>query len=201
MIAVSVAKARRCAGIRHRDSDLARLGPVGEIELAGLDPSNELAPDARLKGQGQAVAVLRVAHADDHRRSGYLDAVAVRHLSRADGYSAVLRLIDAWPEYVADLMLVQCLALEQGTGNGMEFVDLSKLPVPKDVLDLVPVKEVPRPQMMRSLCAIHDFRGDEYDIGLGFYSGHRFHVDSKGFRRWGSNGRSATSPCNTHIFS
>ena len=68
-------------------------------------------------------------------------------------------------------------------------------------LDLVPVKEVPRPQMMRSLCAIHDFRGDDYDIGLGFYSGHRFHVDSKGFRRWGSNGRSATSPCNTHIFS
>lgn len=64
-------------------------------------------------------------------------------------------------------------------------------------LDLTPVSGIARPAMMRSLCAIHDFRGDEYDIGLGFYSGMRFHVDSKGFRRWGSNGRSATSPCNT----
>jgi len=63
-------------------------------------------------------------------------------------------------------------------------------------LDLVPVKEVSRDSMIRSLCAIHDFRGQEYDVGLGFYNGNRFHVDSKGFRRWGSDGKSSTSPCN-----
>lgn len=68
-------------------------------------------------------------------------------------------------------------------------------------LDLTPVKDVSRPAMMRSLCAIHDFRGEDYDIGLGFYSGMRFHVDSKGFRRWGSDGRGATSPCNTGAYS
>lgn len=68
-------------------------------------------------------------------------------------------------------------------------------------LDLTPVKGVARPAMMRSLCAIHDFRGEDYDIGLGFYSGMRFHVDSKGFRRWGSDGRGATSPCNTGAYS
>jgi hypothetical protein len=67
-------------------------------------------------------------------------------------------------------------------------------------LDLVPVKPVSRPDMLRSLCAIHDFRGEEYDVGLGFYTGNRFHVDSKGFRRWGSDGKGATSPCNTHNF-
>ncbi|MBA3676645.1 MAG: peptidase M15 [Sphingosinicella sp.] len=67
-------------------------------------------------------------------------------------------------------------------------------------LDLVPVKPVSRPAMLRSLCAIHDFRGEQYDVGLGFYSGNRFHVDSKGFRRWGSDGKGVTSPCNTHIF-
>jgi hypothetical protein len=50
--------------------------------------------------------------------------------------------------------------------------------------------------MIRSLCAIHHWRGAGYDIGLGFYSGLRFHVDSKGFRKWGANGKSATSPCN-----
>ena len=64
-------------------------------------------------------------------------------------------------------------------------------------LDLTPVRQLSRPQMIRSLCAIHDFRGQEFDVGLGFYSGMRFHVDSKGFRRWGSDGRGATSPCVT----
>jgi hypothetical protein len=66
-------------------------------------------------------------------------------------------------------------------------------------LDLMPVQEVARETMVRSLCRIHDWRGDGYDIGLGFYSGLRFHVDSKGFRRWGSNGKSATSPCNSGV--
>jgi hypothetical protein len=64
-------------------------------------------------------------------------------------------------------------------------------------LDLVPVQPLARPQMIRSLCAIHQFRGREYEVGLGFYSGTRFHVDSKGFRRWGPDGSGATSPCVT----
>jgi hypothetical protein len=63
-------------------------------------------------------------------------------------------------------------------------------------LDLMPIREIARDAMVRSLCAIHNWRGQGYDIGLGFYSGLRFHVDSKSFRRWGSDGRSATSPCN-----
>ena len=63
-------------------------------------------------------------------------------------------------------------------------------------LDLVPLDEIGRDGMIRSLCRIHEWRGSGYDIGLGFYSGLRFHVDSKGFRKWGPNGRSATSPCN-----
>ena len=64
-------------------------------------------------------------------------------------------------------------------------------------LDLVPIKEIRRDGMIRSLCAIHQWRGSGYDIGLGFYSGLRFHVDSKGYRKWGPNGKSATSPCAT----
>ena len=62
-------------------------------------------------------------------------------------------------------------------------------------LDLVPIRPVARDGMIRSLCAIHRWRGPEYATGLGFYSGLRFHVDSKGFRKWGPNGKSATSPC------
>ena len=67
-------------------------------------------------------------------------------------------------------------------------------------LDLTPARDIGRTAMIRSLCAIHGFRGGEYDIGLGFYSGIRFHVDSKGFRKWGPNGRGATSPCVTGIY-
>ena len=66
-------------------------------------------------------------------------------------------------------------------------------------LDLMPVRQVARSGMIRSLCRVHDWRGDGYDIGLGFYSGLRFHVDSKGFRRWGPDGKGATSPCVTGL--
>jgi hypothetical protein len=68
-------------------------------------------------------------------------------------------------------------------------------------LDLMPVADISRPGLMRSICKIHDLRGEEGHIGLGFYTGTRFHVDSKGFRRWGADGKGATSPCNTGIFS
>ena len=64
-------------------------------------------------------------------------------------------------------------------------------------LDLVPLKPIAREGMLRSICAIHGFRGAEYEIGLGFYTGTRFHVDSKRFRRWGSDGKGETSPCNS----
>ena len=65
-------------------------------------------------------------------------------------------------------------------------------------LDLTPVsKAVERPDMIRSICAAHREDGRAYNAGLGFYTGKRFHVDSSGFRKWGPNGKGATSPCVT----
>lgn len=66
-------------------------------------------------------------------------------------------------------------------------------------LDLVPRRNIARAGLIRSLCAIQEFRGRGYKIGLGFYNGLRFHLDSKGFRRWGPDGKGATSPCVTGI--
>jgi hypothetical protein len=67
-------------------------------------------------------------------------------------------------------------------------------------LDLTPVRDdLDRGGMIRSICRIHEWRGEDYGVGLGFYSGMRFHVDSKGFRRWGPDGSGATSPCVTGI--
>lgn len=66
-------------------------------------------------------------------------------------------------------------------------------------MDLVPVSKVARKDMISRLCTAHARRGPEYSTGLGFYSGARFHVDSRGFRKWGSDGRGATSPCNSAL--
>jgi hypothetical protein len=67
-------------------------------------------------------------------------------------------------------------------------------------LDLVPANDdLSRSAMVRSICKIHEWRGADYDVGLGFYSGNRFHVDSKGFRKWGPDGKGATSPCSTGV--
>lgn len=65
-------------------------------------------------------------------------------------------------------------------------------------LDLVPAgEEVTRGEMIRGLCGVHATTGRAFDIGLGFYAGTRFHVDSKGYRKWGADGSGATSPCVT----
>ena len=65
-------------------------------------------------------------------------------------------------------------------------------------LDLTPASaDVSRDRMIRGICAAHARGGSVYRAGLGFYSGRRFHVDSNGYRKWGSNGRGASSPCVT----
>jgi hypothetical protein len=66
-------------------------------------------------------------------------------------------------------------------------------------IDLVPIRPLSRAGLIRSMCAIHQADGERYDVGLGFYSGVRFHIDSKGYRRWGPDGSSATSPCVTEV--
>jgi Peptidase M15 len=68
-------------------------------------------------------------------------------------------------------------------------------------LDLTPVRaDVGRPQMIRGICAAHARDGRSYDAGLGFYAGRRFHVDSNGFRKWGADGRGASSPCGGSVY-
>lgn len=66
-------------------------------------------------------------------------------------------------------------------------------------LDLTPVnKTLERSAMIRSVCKAHARDGAQYNVGLGFYSGRRFHVDSSGFRKWGADGTGASSPCVTY---
>lgn len=66
-------------------------------------------------------------------------------------------------------------------------------------LDLVPTDaSITRASLIPRICAVHARDGQGFATGLGFYNGVRFHVDSNGYRRWGPNGSSATSPCVTY---
>ena len=61
-------------------------------------------------------------------------------------------------------------------------------------IDLVPLQQTTREQLMRRLCTAHARRGTAYDVGLGFYAYLRFHVDTTKFRRWGASA-DATASC------
>jgi hypothetical protein len=54
-------------------------------------------------------------------------------------------------------------------------------------VDLVPLRPITRDAMIRALCDVHAQRGQPYGVGLGFYVGLRFHIDSRKFRTWGIN--------------
>jgi len=62
-------------------------------------------------------------------------------------------------------------------------------------LDLMPVGHMDRDALIARVCANHAHYGAAYHIGLGFYERERFHIDSRSFRRWGSDYHAATSPC------
>ena len=53
-------------------------------------------------------------------------------------------------------------------------------------VDLVPLRPTTRDALMRGLCAIHEWQGGGSAVGLGFYKGLRFHVDSRKYRKWGA---------------
>ena len=63
-------------------------------------------------------------------------------------------------------------------------------------LDLIPLQPVTRRELFRRLCGMHSAYGERGAAGLGFYSFLRFHIDTRGFRRWGSAGPAGNeSPC------
>lgn len=55
-------------------------------------------------------------------------------------------------------------------------------------IDMVPLRPVTREALMSVLCRIQVDKGSWNAIGLGFYKGLRFHIDSKKYREWGAAG-------------
>lgn len=62
-------------------------------------------------------------------------------------------------------------------------------------LDLSPLTDISRDELIVRLCTFHRDHGAKYNMGLGIYKGTRFHIDTGGYRRWGADHRSASSPC------
>lgn len=54
-------------------------------------------------------------------------------------------------------------------------------------IDLVPLRPTNRQELISTLCTVHAHGGDDYHVGLGFYSFLRFHVDTTKYRRWGAD--------------
>ena len=55
-------------------------------------------------------------------------------------------------------------------------------------IDMVPRRPIRREALMETLCRIQLDKGSWNSIGLGFYKGVRFHIDSKKTREWGTAG-------------
>ena len=62
-------------------------------------------------------------------------------------------------------------------------------------IDMQPVKPIDRDQLIRNLCKLHREKGSANNMGLGIYSGSRFHIDSAGYRNWGPDYKTSSSPC------
>ena len=58
-------------------------------------------------------------------------------------------------------------------------------------IDMVPLRPTTREILIRDLCSAHARRGGPYGVGLGFYVGVRFHVDTRKYRSWGAEGPGA----------
>ncbi|CAM3070988.1 D-Ala-D-Ala carboxypeptidase family metallohydrolase [Vibrio rarus] len=51
-------------------------------------------------------------------------------------------------------------------------------------LDLVPINPLTREELHKKLWSIYKSVGKEHNMGMGLYSGVRFHIDTCGYRHW-----------------
>lgn len=66
-------------------------------------------------------------------------------------------------------------------------------------IDMRPVKNMPRAELVQKLCGLHARKGKALNMGLGIYKGSRFHIDTAGYRRWGHDHHAISSPCASFV--
>ncbi len=144
-------------------------------------------------------------------------------LARVDGFYAerceqspfMIPPEDSWPKIVPALELVRKNVVPQmgevqvlssyrspeinvcaGGASGSNHLDFA-------ALDLATVPRRRGPELYSDVCAMHRDAGGQSGMGLGAYfnpqepqaSGGRFHIDAAGYRTWGRDYTSRSSPC------
>jgi uncharacterized protein YcbK (DUF882 family) len=66
-------------------------------------------------------------------------------------------------------------------------------------IDMKPKLTMSRKKMIKKLCYLHRHKGKYLNMGLGIYSGTRFHIDAAGYREWGDDYKSTSSPCRSLV--
>lgn len=113
----------------------------------------------------------------------------------------------AWPNIVAALRYVGAF-VEPRVGE-VEVVSVYRNPAlnacaggaqesthkTMGAVDMVPLSEISREELMSRLCGLHLASGERFWIGLGLYKGLRFHVDAKKYREWGMEGAQGHFGC------
>jgi Peptidase M15 len=62
-------------------------------------------------------------------------------------------------------------------------------------VDLTPASPPELAQTLEALCTFWRSHGRDWKMGLGRYPSGRIHLDVHGWRSWGADGRSQSSPC------
>lgn len=62
-------------------------------------------------------------------------------------------------------------------------------------IDFVPLEMHDPAKIERLMCSAFRAKGRQGKVGMGFYGVGLIHIDTRGYRSWGPDTRSATSPC------
>jgi hypothetical protein len=66
-------------------------------------------------------------------------------------------------------------------------------------IDMQTKDPISRAHLIEKLCRLHRNKGKSLNMGLGIYTAQRFHIDAAGYRTWGNDYRSSSSPCRSLI--
>jgi hypothetical protein len=174
----------------------------------GLDYARWLRAEPMRRAQvAQFEAYLRQEHVAGVIPTGelLLNATSWRACGVAAPYTVAERPL--WPHVVATLRYIRDQVkpvlgpVDVVSGYRNEALNRCSGGAPQSAhrnffaLDIVPRKAMDRETLVLRMCHVHDRSGAKYHVGLGFYEGLRFHIDTQSYRLWGSDHHAATSPC------
>lgn len=201
------------------------LALLAIVILAPLT-SSDITAQSTAPGQARADYLAWLAQSPEHRENvrEFRDFLSAQNVKSVLPTWQIVRTSSSWRECSADRFEVAPVQQWDNIVDTLAFVKREVQPAIGEVealsafrnedlnscsggrpgsahrmffaMDLVPRSDVTRGELISRLCAAHAQSGADYRTGLGFYSGLRFHVDSSGYRKWGPDGRGATSPCN-----